>query len=69
MKNIRFVILVVLLTFTAFNAVFAQTSTTPTVEQQVITFLKVISGFVAFGAVATTIFQLVASAANEVGKG
>jgi hypothetical protein len=69
MKNIRFVVLTVLLALTAFNAIFAQTTTAPTVEQQVITFLKIISGFVAFGAVAVTIFQLVAGAANEVGKG
>jgi hypothetical protein len=69
MKNIRFFILIVFLALTAFNAVFAQTTTTPTIEQQTITFLKIISGFVAFGAVATTIFQLVASAVNEVGKG
>jgi hypothetical protein len=69
MKNVRFCILITLLVLTAFNAVFAQTTTTPTIEQQAITFLKIISGFVAFGAVATTIFQLVAGAVNEVGKG
>jgi hypothetical protein len=69
MKNLRFMVLIVLLAITAFNAVFAQTPATPTIEQQVITFLKVISGFVAFGAVSVTIFQLIASAANEVGKG